>query len=186
VKKQGSFLLILIALVFLLIGCGSSPKPAGNRDTPAFVSNPPEDKAMIFGIGGVQKANARQQIQLADTRACQDIAEQLGSLVQGMIADYSREAGIEGSQAVLEFQEAVGRSLLTAGFADVHLIKRESAEDGTIYSLVVIKKTDALRHTANILDTEATRFVEFKNVNFPGELERRLGAARMKPTIIVN
>jgi hypothetical protein len=185
-KNQVSFWLILIALVFVIIGCGSSPKPAGSGDTPAFVSNPPEDKAMIFGIGGVRKANARQQIQLADTRANRDIAEQLGSLVQGMIADYSREAGIEGSQAVAEFQEAVCRSLLTAGFADAHLIKRESTGDGTIYSLIVIKKTDALRHTADILDTEVTRFVEFKNVNFPAELERRLDAARMKPTIIIN
>jgi hypothetical protein len=178
-KKMVVFSLILTAFV---IGCGSSPKPAGK--TPAFVSNPPEDKAMIFGIGGVRKGNARSQIQLADTRAQQSIAEQLDSIVQGMIADYSREAGIEGSQAVSEFQEAVGRRLLTTGFADAHLIKREPAGDGTMYSLVVIKKTDALRHTANILDTEAARFAEFSNVNFPSELERRLSAARMKPAVV--
>jgi hypothetical protein len=180
-KKQFAFLLILVALV---IGCGSSPKSVGN--TPAFVSNPPEDKAMIFGIGGVRKTNARPQIQLADTRAQRDIAEQLGSLVQGMIADYSREVGIEGSRVVSEFQEAVGRRVLTAEFVDAHLIKREPSGDGTMYSLVVIKKMDALRHVANILNTEAVRFTEFRSANFPRELERRLGAARMKPTIIVN
>jgi hypothetical protein len=184
-KKQFAHLLILITLVFLLIGCESSPVVAGNRGTPAFVSNPPVDKAVIFGIGGVRKADARQQIQLADTRACQDIAEQLSFLVQKMIADYSLEAGIEDSQAVLEFQKAVGRSLRDAKFVDVHLIKREPAGDGTMYSLAAIKKTDALKHTANVLNAEAVQFDAFRNADFPRELGKRLDAAQMKPAIIV-
>jgi hypothetical protein len=188
-KKQIFFLLSLNIIVFLLAGCGSSPKTvsANNaRDLPAFVSNPPSDAYMIFGIGGAKKANARQSLQLADGRALRDITEQLSFIVQDMIAGYSREAGIEGSQTVSEFQTAVHRRLLNAGLRDAHLIKREPAKDGTLYSLFLIKKEDALNYTVNILNNEAPQFSDFKDADFFEEMAKRLFEARTRPAIIVN
>jgi hypothetical protein len=187
-KNRIFFLLGLNVIVFLLAGCGSSPKPvsANNaRDLPAFVSNPHAEAYTIFGIGGVKKAGARQTIQLADSRACRDIAGQLSYVVQDMITDYFREAGID-SRAVSEFQEAVNRQLLNAGLTDAHLIKREPAKDGTLYSLFILRKEDALNHTVNILNTEASRFGEFKGVDFFEALSEYLFEARTKPAIIVN
>jgi hypothetical protein len=187
IKKQ-FFLLIAITVVFVLIGCGSSPKAAAGskaHGTPAFVSHPPEDKAMIFGIGGERKANARQLIQNADNRAVQDIMGQLDYVVQEMIADYSLTAGIDGSPDVSAFQKAVGQVLRNAKFADMHLVRREQAKDKTMYSLVVIKKADALPQIVNILETEASRFAQFKNVYFYRELEKRLNETRMRPTILL-
>jgi hypothetical protein len=187
-KNRIFFLLGMNAVVLLLIGCGSSPAPVqanAVRTLPAFVSNPPADAYMIFGIGGVKKANARQAIQIADGRARQDITEQLSFIVQGMIAAYSRKTGLEGSRAVSEFQKAVNRHLLDAGLMDTHLIKREPAKDGTLYSLFVLRKEDALNHTVNILNNEAARFSEFTGVDFFEEMAEYLFEARTKPAVIM-
>lgn len=188
-KKHIFFLLGLNAIMFLFMGCGSSPKPVSAntvRDLPAFVSNPPAAAYIIFGIGGVKKANAQQSIQIADRRARQDITGQLSFIVQGMIADYSRKAGIENSQTISEFQKAVNQQLLNAELMDAHLIKREPAKEKTLYSLFILRKEDALNYIMDILDSEASLFSEFKDVNFFEEMSDYLFEAQTKPAIIVN
>jgi hypothetical protein len=189
IKERSFFLLPLITGLVLFIGCGSSPEAASGdmaNDLPAFVLNPPTDEAMLFGIGGAKQANAQRSIQVADMRARQDIAGQLTILAKGMITDYSREAGIEGSKTALEFQEIVGRQLINVELTGVRVIKREPAKDGTLYSLLAMNKEDMLKQSAVILDSEASRYAEFKAMNSLEEMERQLEKAGTKPTVIVN
>ena len=163
--KKAIVAVLIMLLVFSAMGC----KTAGekriekNPDIASFVANPPMDDNFIFGIGSAKLASTSQSLQGADARARTDIAFKLDVEVKAMFNDYQRTAGTVTNQAAgLEFVESVSQQLTRANLRGVEVVKREQTADGAYWTLSRISKADAARAAADVLETEASRYAEFK------------------------
>jgi hypothetical protein len=178
-KFSASFLLVLAAA--LIIGCASAPPP-GN--TPDFVLNPPLRDDAIVGIGRASNQNEQLSLQMADSRARQDIAFQLSAQVQAMITDYAREAGTIAETTALQLSETVGRQLTNTTLSGTRPEKREKTPDGTWWVMVTYPKAEATKIAAGIIDSEAARFAEFKAMEATRLMDAQLEKAELKPTVV--
>jgi hypothetical protein len=178
-KKIISGLLILSA-VLLVSGCASKPQ-SGGSDMPDFVLNPPSQEDALFGIGSAKQSTEQMTITMADSRARQSLGFQLSANVQAMITDYAREAGTENNTASLEFAEVVGRQLVNVELRGATVVKREKMKDGTYWVLMSYNKAAAAQMAATVLETESSRYSEFKAKEALQLMEQQLSKTTTKP-----
>jgi len=178
-KRKNLVLTVISAAALFLIlvsGCASQSELERDPNIPDFVANPPISDEYIFGVGSARfPNNTSQSMQAADARARADLATKINTEVQSMIIDYSRIAGIEGSQnSALTFYENVSRQISNATLRGVEVVKRERARDGTYWTLVQISKRNAAQDTAQIIESEASRYAEFKAMEALKMMEQQL------------
>ena len=178
-KRKNSVLAVIPAVVLALMlvsSCASKSELERDPNIPDFAANPPNSDEYIFGIGSARfPNNTSQSMQAADARARADLATKINTEVQSMIIDYSRIAGIEGSQnSALTFYENVSRQISNATLRGVEVVKRERARDGTYWTLVQISKRNAAQDTAQIIESEASRYAEFKAMEALKMMEQQL------------
>ena len=175
--KKKCFLVLIIVLVIFAIGCKSAGEKRMDKDPniASFVASPPTDDKYIFGVGSAKLASISQSIQGSDARARTDIAFKLNVEVQAMITDYQRTSGTVTNQAAgLEFFESVSRQLANANLTGVEIVKREQSADGAYWTLARMSKADAARAAAEVLETEASRYAEFKAMEALKMMEQQL------------
>jgi hypothetical protein len=157
---------LCICALFTVFGCASKPKSimssADPKDIPEFVKNPPNSDTEIFGFGSARLNNQELARQTAEARARRAIANNLSIQVQGMLTDYSREAGTLNDAASLQLVENVGREVTNAKLSGVKVLKRELAKDGTWWVLASYSKDAAKNELANVIENEASRYADFK------------------------
>jgi hypothetical protein len=127
----------------LLVSCG--PKP---QSVPDFILNPPKaTNGQIYGSAQAEKQTFQLAKDIADNRACREVARQLGQKVQEMVKDFQEQSG-KGTQAEnLEFSQVVGKTLVDMNLAGCTVEKREMSQgDGTVtvYSLAKLDADGAL------------------------------------------
>ncbi|MDR1301585.1 MAG: hypothetical protein LBK43_03835 [Treponema sp.] len=186
-KTNGPFFFVLALIVLSAVGCTSSPassKAGGQADLPDFVMNPPLQEDAIFGIGSAKLSSDNQSLTMADARARQSLAFQLNANVQAMITDYARSAGTENSQASLEFSESIGRQLTQTTLSGAIAVKREKAKDGTLWVLMSYSKADAAKAAAGIIETEASKYAEFKAMEALKMMDQQLDRINTKPEAV--
>ena len=174
-KKIGLVLLgFLVILSFF--GCKSNDTLETDINIPKFVSNPPVQDEYLFGVGSAKfSTNSAQAMQAADARARTDLATKLNTEVQQMIIDYSRIAGTENnSTANLTFYESISRQLTDATLRGVEVIERDRTKDGTYWSLVRMSKKDAAQVAAEVIESEASKYAEFKAMEALKMMEAQL------------
>jgi len=175
--KKGIVSILILGLAFSIIGCKSPGEKRIDRDPniPSFVANPPVDANYIFGVGSARLASTQQSLQTADARSRTDIAFKLDVEVQAMITDYQRTSGTVTNQAAgLEFVESVSRQLTAANLRGVEVVSREQTADGAYWALARISKSDAAKAAAEVLETEASRYAEFKAMDALRMMEMQL------------
>ena len=177
-KFSVSFLLALAAA--LVVGCASAPP----SNTPDFVLNPPIRDDAIIGIGRAGNQNEQLSLQMADSRARQDIAFQLSAQVQAMITDYAREAGTIAEATALQLSETVGRQLTNTTLNGARPEKREKTPDGTWWVMVTYPKAEAAKIAAGLIDSEAARYAEFKAMEAAKLMDAQLEKAKLTPTVV--
>jgi hypothetical protein len=192
IVKSVSALMVLTLLGLSMAGCASQPAAAGSTAAPAAQNDPnmpewlnefpPEDA--LWGIGSAKQSTDNLAMTMAENRARVSVAQQLSSLVQNMITDYSRDAGTAGSQASISLQESVSRSLAEAKLTGAKAIKRWKGPDGTWWYLVEYKKADALKQTADLFATEEEQYAEFKADQALEMLDTQLARSKEKPTVV--
>ena len=187
--KKTYFTLCALILAALILGsCGSSPAGAGasgpaNANTPEWLNDfPPED--VLWGIGSAKQSTENLSMTMADARARQEVARQLSVLAEGMVKDYARDAGTVGNQTSLQLAESVARQLTSAQLSGATPIKRWKAPDGTWWYLVQMKKADAAKAAAGVIDNEAARYAEFKSMEALKEMDALLSKSSVKPQVI--
>jgi hypothetical protein len=178
------FAVVLICLLAVLFAaCGSTSKARTtiqDPNTPEWLNDfPPEDT--LWGIGVAKQSSTNIAMTMAESRARQNIAFQLNTEVQAMITDYARDAGTTNNQASLELAETVGRQLTQITLTGVSPLKRWEAPDGTWWYLVGLKKADAARAAAGIIDNEAARYAEFKAMESLKMMDAKLAEKNDKP-----
>ena len=172
-KTLNKFSVLFAALMIaaLVMGCGSqpasqgssgtnlaAPKPSGSPDW--FEDMPPADA--FWGIGRAKLDDESQSLQLATFRARRDVAEQLSSIVQGMMIDYYRQAGSLDKPNTSAFIENIGKGLVNANLVGAAPNARKRMDDGTYWVRVSLMKADAKKIINDTYDSEAARFSEFK------------------------
>jgi hypothetical protein len=175
--KKGFFAVLVIILMVFSFGCKSDGESriANDPNIPEFVANPPIAEDAIFGVGSAKMANPSTSMQAADARARTDIATKLNTQVQAMVIDYSRVAGTESNpSAALSFYQSVSRQLTEAKLQGIELVKREQTADGTYWTLMRISKTAAASSASEIIESEASRYAEFKAMDALKMMEDQL------------
>jgi hypothetical protein len=168
--------LIGFLLIFAVFGCESQPTNLElDPNIPDFVANPPISDEYIFGVGSAKLTNTSTSMQAADSRARTDIAAKLSTEVQAMIIDYSRTAGTENNPtAALTFYESISRQLTNATLTGLEVVQRERTNDGTWWTLSRISKKDAAQVAADIIESEASQYAEFKAMEALRMMEQQL------------
>jgi hypothetical protein len=177
-----------------MAGCASQPAAAGSTAAPAAQNDPnmpewlndfpPEDA--LWGFGTAKQSTDNMSMTMAESRARVSIAQQLSTMVQNMITDYTRDAGTSGSQASISLQENVSRSLAEAKLTGAKPIKKWKAPDGTWWFLVEYKKADAAKQAADIFATEAEQYAEFKTDQALEMMDAQLSKNKDKPPVVSN
>ncbi|MDR3335204.1 MAG: hypothetical protein LBT13_10035 [Treponema sp.] len=172
----------LIPIFLVVMGCASKPSvtetPAG---VPDWFFNPPMQEDVIFGSGSAKMSDLNMSMTMAESRARQSIAFTLNANVQAMITDYTRNAGNTDTQSNLSFAETVGRQLTSAKLTGATVYKRGQSSDGTVYVLISLSKADAAKVGADIVDSEASKYAEFKAMDALKMMEAQLSKTDIKP-----
>ncbi|MDR2803700.1 MAG: LPP20 family lipoprotein [Treponema sp.] len=166
--KKILFVFVSIVFLFASVGCTSESKSVifgsskNLAELPDFVKNEPVSDTEIYGIGSAKLKNQDLARRAAETRARRSIANNLSIQVQGMVSDYSREAGTLENDASLQFVEDVGREITNAKLNGVKIVRREQTKDGTWWVLASYSKSNAKDELTNVIENEAPRYAEFK------------------------
>jgi hypothetical protein len=164
--KKFFYICVSFAMLFIIAGCASTPKSTisigKSTDIPDFVQNQPVSDTEIYGIGSAKLHNEELARQTAESRARRAIANNLSVQVQGMLTDYSREAGTLKESDSLILIENVGREITNTKLNDVKILKRERAKDGTWWVLASYSKDAAKDELSNSINSEASRYADFK------------------------
>jgi hypothetical protein len=170
-KKQ-LFLSAALVAVLVLGACKSVPQsgsaagtvPAGITDPsfPPWINDQPP-AGELWGIGSANSAQIHMRMTMADSRARQDLARQLETLAQGMVTDYSREAGGIAETTALQFGETISRQVTNAKLTGAVTDLRWAPPDNkTLWVRVKMSKEDAAGNIQQAVDSEAARYAEFK------------------------
>lgn len=176
-------IVLVCLLAALAAACNSTAKArttVQDPNTPEWINDfPPED--MLWGIGVAKQSSENMSMSMAESRARQNIAFQLRTEVEAMITDYARDAGTVNDQASLQLAETVGRQLTQTTLSGASPLKRWKAPDGTYWYLVQLKKSDAARIAAGVIDNEAARYAEFKAMEALKMMDAQLEKKSDKP-----
>jgi hypothetical protein len=179
-KKISVVLVCLMAV--LAAGCKSTPPDTrvSDPDVPAWLNEfPPED--VLWGIGTAKQSTENMSMTMAEARARQNIANQLSVEVQGMITDYARDAGTINDQTSLALAETVSRQVTQTTLTGASPITKWRSPGGTWWFRVQLKKSDAARAAADIIDSEAARYAEFKSMEALKLMDAQLAKKNDRP-----
>ncbi|MDR2784929.1 MAG: LPP20 family lipoprotein [Treponema sp.] len=167
--------LVVLASIAVLMGCGSSPAASGGgSNLPDFILNPPDNEDVIYGVGIAKMANDNMGMTISENRARVSISQQIDSRVKNMIDDYQAQAGDSDNPADTEgFQQSVSRTLSRTTLSGTKIVKRDKV-DGTWYALVSLSKSDAARQAAAFIDKEKLNYAKFQNWNAQRDLDAAL------------
>jgi hypothetical protein len=157
---------VSVAVIFAAAGCASSSASTidigKSADVPDFVINPPVSDTEIYGFGSARLNNQELARQTAEARARRAIADNLSIQVQGMLTDYSREAGTLQESGSLQLIENVGRQTTNMKLNNVKILKRARSNDGTWWVMASYPKNEAKNDISNIIENEASQYADFK------------------------
>jgi len=156
----------ILIFVFIVFSCKSGPAGVSDPDMPPWVNEKPP-AGMLWGIGVSSNTQQQMRMTMADSGARQDLARQLSTMAQGMVTDYSREAGGINNTAAMQFQETVSRQIAQATLQGASRDQMWTTKDNkTLWIRLEMSKDDAARSVADMtqraIDSEAARYAEFK------------------------
>jgi hypothetical protein len=179
------FILVMTAALVLAAGCATQPVVSTEpEDVPEFVTNPPQDTNLIYGVGTASNKSDSLAMQIAEARAMQSISRQLTVLAQGMLNDFERESGAIDERVALEFQSTVVEILSNNTLRGVTPVKREKIKNGAWYVLAKMDKTAAAQDVASIINNEAARYAEFKAMEAQKMMEDQLAKNQLTVPVV--
>jgi len=180
--KKLNFLFVILIIASMGAGCKSSPssKVTPRPNQPAWMyEKMPED--VYWGIGYAKLTNDYLAMETASTRASREIARNISQLVQGLLTDYAREAGLADNPSSIMHIENIGRNLVSANLSGARINIRELMPDGTWYIRVAVPKSEVKNIVISAYDNEASRFAEWKKDEALERLDSMLVSQRTTP-----
>lgn len=148
--------LVVLAGLVTLAGCG--PKP--NAGAPDFLINPPKEAGRFFGAAEAEKQTLQMAKDIADSRACREVARQLGQRVQEIVKDFQEQSGKGATSEYLEFSQVVGKTIVDMNLAGCSIQKREMREgEGVVkvYSLASLDAAQALAAARQAIESNKAK-----------------------------
>jgi hypothetical protein len=183
--KKISVLFVVIVVMALAMGCGSSPASQSGAAAPTapdwLEEIAPEDA--FWGIGQAKLQNESLAMETAESRARRAVAMQISVMVQGMLTDYAKESGLAESSRSIQSIERIGRELVNMNISGATPNARKRMPDGTWWVRVSVRKADAQKSIGSIVDHEMADFAEFKADQALKMLDAQLGKNQPKPMI---
>jgi len=155
--------------VLCTISCASRPK---------WVTKPPNDKELIYGLGVAQNNNEARAWQAAENRARQGLALQINSILETMQNDYGR---VEGTSSSADFFQTVTREMSSAVLHGAEVVRRGTGSRNRYYVLVSYKKTDMRQAVADNARREAAGNTAFQMERALETMDRELAKNRPVP-----
>jgi len=180
------FFVLFIALLIAALGAGCSSTPVSQSS--AVVSNLPEwfndspHEDVFWGIGIAKLQNDGLGLETAASRARRDVAATINALVQAMLTDYAREAGLINDSSSIQSIERIGRDIINTNLSGATPNARTRMQDGTWYVRVVLRKADAKQVIMDVFDNEAARYADFKAQEALKMLDAQLEKSQVRST----
>jgi hypothetical protein len=171
----------VVAVSLAFISCGSAPaeQKSAQPTLPEWYLNPPDDEQAIIGIGVAKMADMNAAMGAAEQRARVSISRTLKDNIKAMVTDYSRTAGTADEQTTLQFYESISQSVTSNTLSGAKVSKR-AYENGAAYVMVTMNKSDAAAAAANVIESEASQYAEFKAMNALDALNAQLANSTVK------
>lgn len=195
--KKLHVIITMLIVITLFTGCGSAPATAGGRqesapatttapaaatqsNVPSWLDELPTADA-FWGIGYIRLQDESAALRTATRLARQDIAEQLSTLVQGMMTNYYREAGGLNDPTAIRHIEEVGRFVWNADVS-MAIVNNRTLVNGAWWVRVGLRKSDARNTIVDILDNEASRYATWRRDEAIRMLDHELARSQSRPT----
>lgn len=134
-----------LLLVFIAIGCGGQKalQKADLGDIPDWYSNPPRDPnpdnpKMIYGVATEVSQDMQFAINKAETGARANIARQVESTIQGLMAKFREETGSGQDPQLLQMSTEVEKNVVNAKLVGARIAKQQIVRDGNLYRAYVL------------------------------------------------
>ena len=173
-KKQALVLLVVVILV--VIGCAASKKMI---ERPIWVDKGPSFADAIAAVGvAPPMVNPAAQRERAAHQARLELARVMHTKVIGLIRDWINENQDYFSNAgeSLSYFESVSEELTSTTLVGSEIREYFKDEDGTLYALAVISKTQAIENMLDKmkqLSAEQTRIIQERAEEAFRKLEQR-------------
>ena len=178
-----SIVLILFGLIILISSCATQKNKIVEKDIPDWYLNPPKVEDAIYGVGSAKMSTLQLSRTFAISRARDDIARQVKSIVKSVIIDYAQEAGAGKNDQTLNFAENISKQIADVSLENTRVIKVEVGKDGTVYALVEYQTKQFQELASNEFKrNENAAFAEFKAREAEKRLEEELSKENTRTT----
>ncbi|MBN1969926.1 MAG: LPP20 family lipoprotein [Candidatus Delongbacteria bacterium] len=153
------FKLIFVSLsvFFLIVGCAttntSTTTVSKDDCIPEWFLTPPYAEDAIYGTGQSEKASASLGQKSADTRAKQDISEQIQIKVKSYVKDFLQEVGALGDSDIDELTSSTVKVVSESDLSGARIKQRENCGN-TWYSLCEYRIDTAAKLVTDTLQKE--------------------------------
>lgn len=188
-------IILSLLLIVFAVSCASN-KPvvkekqegmtSKQANVPEFIMNPPQSDEVLYGIGSAKTSTDNLSMTLAEDRARLAIASTLSTHVKSMTIDYVKEAGNATSKSSLEFIERVTENTVDTKVNGAKVIKREKMSDGTWYVLMQMKKSDAAKLAAEVIESEAASYAQFEAMNAVKRMNDQLKSEKNEKITVIS
>jgi hypothetical protein len=145
---------------------------------PQWVTNPPNDKEFIYGLGVAQNNNEARAWQAAENRARQGLSLQINAILEIMQNDYGKA---EGTSSSADFFQTVSREMSSAVLHGAEVVKRGTGSRNRYYVLACYKKADMRQAVADSARREAAGNTAFQMERALETMDREFAKSRSVP-----
>ena len=171
--RKLSLVVLTVLVGILLYSCAGSS--VDTSDLPDFYLNPPLAEDAIYGVGDAKMSSLSLSRTTAVSRARNDIAFQVETLVKAAITDYAQEAGSADDKQTIEFVETISKQIANITLAGAKTKEFYVGKDGTVFALVEYATNSLLTAAKEEFQrNEAAAFAEFKADQALAKLEHEL------------
>ena len=173
-------IIIATIMALFLIGCSSNTPAAGpSGDIPAwFVNTPAEDDEYYYATANANMKSMTNAINRAVQDGQRQLSESIEVQVQSLVKNYTQEAGINETSDVIEFYEAVSKSVSNNTMRGAKILKKEPYPNGnggySAYVLMGLSKAAVQGEVVSSIQNEESMYAQFKASQAFSELESNI------------
>jgi hypothetical protein len=126
---------------------------------PYVIKNYGKEGSFFYGVGQSTQPIASLAKKTADSRARDEVSQQVGIEVKSKVQDYMAASGGGENPGVVQFAEAVSKQISSAGLVGAKTVKRGVSPDGkTYFALVIYSLNEAQRLAAKSITQTKSSF----------------------------
>lgn len=174
----------VLLLVGIGVGCGGQKaiQKADLGDVPDWFMNPPRDNnpdnpKMLYGVATEVSQDMQFALNKAETAARSNIARQVETTVQGLMAKFREETGAGQDPQLLQMSTEVEKNIVNTKITGARIAKQQIVRDGNLfraYVLVEYSTEAAKRALIDEIKKNEQAYTRYRASKAFAELEREI------------